>query len=516
MYRMAPMRFSVSAATFALVLPSVVHAADLHVSSAQEIRSAFGSASAGDRIVIAPGEYSFNSSVWSGNNGPVTVTTTEIGSAKLNFDSVEGLVFNHPDWTLEKVWVNGVCSGESCEAGVGVKPNALRFKMERARVSNWTQHVKAARDPNNEVEDAQILGSEFWNDALRPNGATPLDLVGGKRWRIIGNYVHDYGGDPNGDYGIFLKGGTSDGLIEGNLVICAQDNPAGGATVGISFGGGGTGYSFCANQNCDCEDYDSVARNNIVLHCTDAGLHTKRACGSKFLNNTVYDVGAGVQIQINGAGAAVEIRNNVMSAGISGPGTLYTESNNLTRAPATTFRSAYADPDQADFRTGSDPSSLKDQGASLNEVPADYCGATRSAHDLGAIEFPSQCETWPWAGAVVVPNPTPDAGVPDTGTPAPDAGAPPRDAGVTPDAGADPVDSGGPVDDAGQTPNTADGGSVPSGPADAGGGALGPGDDLTGGCSAVVQPSSSLLWLLGAGLWFFASRRRARVRPTSA
>lgn len=504
MYRMAPMRLGPSLVLFLLGLPRLALGADLSVGTAQEIRAAFGSATAGDRIVIAPGEYSFNSAIWSGNAGPVVVTTTEVGAAKLNFNSTEGLVMDQPDWTLERIWVNGVCAGEACEAGIGVKPSARRFTLRNARVSNWTQHVKGARDPNNEVEDGLIASSEFWNDALRPNGATPIDLVGGKRWRIVGNYVHDYGGDPNGDYGIFLKGGTSDGLIEGNLVACAQDNPAGGATVGISFGGGGTGYSFCANQNCDCEDYDGIARNNIVLHCTDAGLHTKRACGSKFYNNTVYDVGAGVQIQINGAGAPVDIRNNVLSGGISGPGTLYTESNNLLRAPAATFRSAYANPDVADFRTGSNPSSLQDQGANLGEVTTDYCGAPRSMHDLGAIEFPSQCDTWPWAGGAAPVDPRPDAGVPDTG-PRDTGGAGP-DAGSPADAESSDPDLGFAAD-AGVPAPRSDAGATDAGtePVDDG-----PPGDLRGGCRAAPGASPELVGLCLAGLLLSAARARRR------
>ncbi len=489
------------------LVPGAVQAADLQVSSASQIASAFGSASAGDRIIIAPGEYSFGAALWTGNAGPVTVTTTDVGAAKLNFNSLEGLVFNHPDWTLEKVWVNGVCAGENCEAGVGVKAGATRFKMQQARVSNWTQHVKAARDPTSEVEDAQILSSEFWNDALRPNGATPLDLVGGKRWRIIGNYVHDYGGDPNGDYGIFLKGGTSDGLIERNLIICAQDNAAGGATLGISFGGGGTGYSFCPNQNCDCEDYDSIARNNIVLHCTDAGLHTKRACGSKFYNNTVYDVGVGVQIQINGAGAPVQIRNNVLSAGISGPGNLYTESNNLISAAASVFRSAYANPDLADFRGGSNSSALENQGANLGEVAGDYCGTTRNMIDLGAIEFPGACDTWPWPGALVPSPGGADAGLRDAGqrdagqrdAGQRDAEPPGPDASVAPDAGVvTPADGG--ARDAGSARPSADAGDQTP-------------DDNTplegSGCHAMQAARGDLAWLLAAAFLLTLRRRRS-------
>ena len=324
-----------------------------------------------------------------------------------------------------------------------------------------------------------------------------------------------------GDYGIFLKGATSDGVIERNLVICGRDRANFGAEVGISFGGGGTGFEFCPGQDCSCEDFDSVARNNIIINCTDSGMHTKRACGSKFYNNLVYNTGAGLQIQENGAGAPVDVQNNVMSHHLVGQNNV-TQANNLFDVPFGTFAAVYADIDGADLTDGPNPSAFSNQGASLAEVTDDYCGAPRvGATDFGPIEFPAACATWPWPSGPV--GPRPDAGVPPDAGANPDAGGGPdvgigADAGANVDAGSMPppdagfTEAGVPVD-VGSAPDTgvrrADSGG---GRADDGGGGGGgnPRDD--GGCSCASSsrgPGGDLLFgllFLGAALVF---RRRS-------
>lgn len=461
------------------------------MSTSGELRDAFASAVAGDVILLSAGTYRFEAALWTSNDGtadePITVTSADATTAKLDFDSLEGMVINNRFWIIEKIWINGACAEPgNCEAGLGVKPDAHNLILRESRLSNWIQHVKGARSPDAEVEDASILNCELWNDRIHWAGGTPLDLVGGKRWRIVGNYIHDYGGDDNGDYGIFLKGGTDDGIVERNLVICEQDRPGGGATVGISIGGGGTGAEFCENRDCSCEDNGSIIRNNIVLHCNDTGLHSRRGCGSKFYNNIVYDTAAGLQIQVDSDGAPLEIRNNVLSGEIYG-GTNYVASDNLLNVPPAVFRAAYADPDSADFTDGPDTSGLRDLGAPLAEVPADYCGRTRGGHDFGAIEFPAACRTWPWSGAGEMTFPAVDGGV------RPDVGSDPV---VQPDASTVPI-------------TTTDAGTTGGG----GGAAVSRRDDVRGGCRCAapsqVPPSSLLLAGLAAA---FAVRARSRRR----
>ena len=412
---------------------STASAEEILVSTRDGFIDAFSRARAGDVVRVMPGTYRFSSSIWTSNPGtptaPILVTGGTVPEVRLDFESVEGLVFNHAHWILENVWVNGDCGDPAdCEAAVGVKPPADGFVMRGCRISNWSQHVKASRSPDDEADDASLLANEFYND-VRINGSV-VDIVGGKRWRVAGNFVHDFGGDPSaGDYGIFLKGATSDGVVERNLVICGHLRPSFGIEVGISMGGGGTGNEYCPNRDCSCEDFNSVVRNNIVLNCSDVGLHTKRACGSKFYHNVVARSDGGLQIQENGAGDPVVVQNNVLEGSIFG-GDNHSAMNNVEGASGALLSRIYRDPANADFREGSDPSVARDLAVRLPEVSEDYCGAPRpdTGRDLGPVEFPAACETFPWSG--VVPPPPRDGGV---GADAGGAGG--ADAGLGPGPG---------------------------------------------------------------------------------
>ena len=385
------------AACLAFMVTGSASAADIDVTNGAELDAAMDTAQAGDVIRLAAGSYDVDAAFRTGNNGtvdmPITITAASLGDATLNMDTVEGLVIEHAYWIIENLVID--CVG-SCDAGVHVKEGADGLVLRTSRLSNFVQHVKASRTPDDEVDGATIAGCEFFNTATI--GGTPIDIVGGTNWHIVGNYVHDYVGD-SADYAMFLKGATSDGLIERNLVICARDMAPFGGAVGISFGGGLTGSQFCPNNDCSCEDTDSIARNNLVLNCNDAGLHTNFACGSKFYNNTVYNTGIGLQIQANGNGAAVEVMNNVFSHRLTGDDNVV-ESNNRFDVPNSEFDLAYGDPLNADLSSGPDPSGFEGTAMPLSDVPNDYCGTARDAAnpDLGAIEFPAACDTWPWMG----------------------------------------------------------------------------------------------------------------------
>lgn len=381
-----------------LCTANAARAADRNVSSAQQLRDAIENAVAGDAILVAPGVYRFDASIWTHHDGapgrPITVRAEKLGEVRFDFHSGEGLVINNAHWTLDRLWINAACDNpQNCETGIGVKPPAHHFLLLHSRTTDWYQHVKSSRETDLEVEDAAIVGNELYNTGTRYSQV--IDIVGGKRWRIIGNYVHDWNGSGNGAFGIFLKGGTSDGVIEQNLVICEKDRPSTGAMVGISLGQGGTGGQWCAN-GCACEDTNGIVRNNIVAHCSDAGLHALKSCGGKFYNNTVYDTLGGLQIQEDSNMAPVEIRNNVIGGRVFG-GTNYVASNNLLEVDDALFAEIYANPAQGNFADGDNVARARDLGVVLPEVTADYCGTLRQGtFDFGAIEFPAGCSTWPW------------------------------------------------------------------------------------------------------------------------
>ena len=386
------------------------------LNSAQSIKQAIEQASAGDVLELEPGTYVFSGAIRTRNAGteeaPITLTSKAGGRAVLKFSGVEGLIVLHPHWVVRGIGIDG-CAGGACQAGLHIKPNADHLLVEGNVLTNWTQHIKSSRtvEVGGGANDVRVIGNEFYNTTpFTGRGSTPIDVVGGDRWLIARNYVHDYGGSNNGNYGIFIKGVTRDSVIEQNLVV-GYTSPEFkvGASVGISFGGGGTGKQFVPNNDNSCEDFNSIARNNIVAQTTDAGLHTKRACGSKFYHNTVFDVGAGLQIQINGAGDPVDIQRNIFQGRITGQDNR-TEQDNLIQASLADFTGAYTDPANLDF------SLLSTQGALFglartDEVMLDYCDVMRAPDSTAYGAVSSQgCSTWPWTSRAQEPQmPSEDA-----------------------------------------------------------------------------------------------------------
>ena len=490
---------------FTLLLSSSTWAVTHNVTTAAEFRTAMQTATAGDVIHVAPGTYTFDSLVRTQNDGPVTITADDVDATRLEFDSVEGLVFYNADWTLENITVYGACTPGDCYAAVGVKQGAHRFLMQGCKLVNWVQHLKSARNDVSEVEDVSILENEFTNDD--PIDGTPVDVVGGKRWRIAGNYVHDYGGSGI-SYGIFIKGATSDSVIERNLVVGAYDRAATGVVLGISLGGGGTGDQFCPGGTaCVCEDRRSIVRNNVVAHCTDACFHTKRSCDGQFLHNVGVDCGIGLQVQNDGAEGPVHIEANVLDGRITG-GNNRTEANNVLQASAT-LSSAYADVGAFDFSVGGDASAVQGLGADLLAIVADdYCGQARTTPtDLGPFVIGDACQVMPWTGlagnAVVEDGGVvggedsgvvggEDSGVvggEDSGVVGgEDSGVVGDDAGVV-DAGGEPEPEPEPEPTASPEPDAAS-------------------DPSADGCSCDASPSTASLWMLGLlALWGWRRRR---------
>lgn len=436
-------------------------AAVVTVTTTQALKDAVAAAQPGTVIEMAPGTYTIVGSLRTAAAGtkaqPITLRAASTGPARIDFsDTQEGIVVGHADWILEHLWVNGVCAG-GCgggAAGIHVKATADRVVVRQSRITNWGENIKSDRDGASEPSDGLLIGNEISNEGADiASGGTGIDLVGGLRWRIVGNYVHDFARNET-HYGIFVKGGARDAVIERNLVIGAKVLPPGtGAAVGISFGGGGTGAQFCNPNNvggggCACETFDGIARNNIVLNTTDAGLHTKRACGSVFAHDTVYNTGLGLQIQNVGAGAPVVLRNSVLGKGITGTAT---SEGNLLNVDDATWKKLFVDPGAADFTEGADASAIRDKGAALPAVTDDYFGAARQGMtDLGAIELPTKGKVWPW-------NEAPGG----SGNGAPDGGG-----ATVPPGGSQPGTPGGPGDPGGANP--ADAGEGTSASSDSG------------------------------------------------
>jgi hypothetical protein len=248
-------------------------------------------------------------------------------------------------------------------------------------------------------DDVLIENSELFNVAPRStaNPVTPIDVVGGQRWIVRANFIHDFEkeGSDRISYAAFFKGNSSDGVFERNLVICEWLS-YGGIRLGLSFGGGGSSPdSVCEDSDCSVEHRNGLMRNNIIAHCpSDVGIYLNEAMNSKIYNNIVYDT-TGIDVRFTPTTA--DIRNNLISGEIrERDGGSVSEGSNLEDISPEQWEAWFTDPDAVDF-TLRDGSMFVDEGESVAEVRNDFCENDRNdgEPDIGPVEYDSDdiCDT---------------------------------------------------------------------------------------------------------------------------
>lgn len=412
---------------------------DVPVRTAAELRAAVTNAQAGDVITLAPGTYNVVGNLPCRAAGtadaPIVVRAARLGDVVVRMDALEGFHVQGPHWTIENLDIAGVCADDSdCEHAFHVVGAADFTTIRHNRVHGFNAHIKGNGLPGSGVtpfpDDVLVEGNEFFNERARntSNPVTPIDVVGGRRWVVRANFIHDHqkGGGDHISYAAFLKGNSRDGLFERNLVAC-ELLTTGGIRLGLSFGGGGSSPDrICEDGSCNPEHQNGTMRNNLIVNCpADVGIYLNEARGTKLYHNTLYNT-AGIDVRF--AASDADIRNNLLMGRIrerdGGKATLGT---NIQQASAADFARWFADPAARDF-TLRDGSQLVDQGALLAAVTDDYCAHARSdgKPDLGAVEYVTAqpCDTTrPAVGAAptptAIPSATPIASVtdgPPTGT----------------------------------------------------------------------------------------------------
>jgi len=396
-----PARKSIVLALACLLLMALrAQAAEINVSTPDEVRNALNQANPGDVIRVAPGVYDFFDAIDFDSAGSPSQPIQLIGqggpdSVEFRINGSLGLSIRGQDYVIEGIWLR--CQGSQCRnaRGISLWGSARRITIRRCRTTDFMQHVKGwiADNTLDAPQDVTLAGNEAYNTAGFNGRSNVLNLDGGTRWRVVGNYVHDYG-NTGINYGIFLKGATTNSVIERNLVAGSYERShGGGISVGISFGGGRMGTQWCAADNtgaggCTCEDFGGIARNNIVVNTSDTALHVNSACGSKFLNNVVYNAPTMLQIQSFEGTGDIEVRNNVLDGGLPGSSNVVA-SGNMTNAD---FAALYNNASALDFSAGTGAGDLA-ANLPLPDVTTDYCGTPRSnAPSRGAIEMPAACD----------------------------------------------------------------------------------------------------------------------------
>lgn len=400
------MRHEIAIALLAAIAAFPAGAAVVPVSTASQLRTAIDAAAPGDVITLAPGTYTLNQTLSCDTAGtadaPIVVRAETLGSALLRFDMLEGFRVTAPHWIFENLDVQGVCAVHAnCEHAFHISGAADFTRVRGCRLRDFNAQIKGNGDGNPFVfpDDVVIERSELANTTARAtaNPVTPIDVVGGRRWIVRANFIHDHQ-KAQGDtvsYAAFFKGNSRNGLFERNLVICERDH-SGGVRLGLSLGGGGSGPdSICEDGSCNPEHQNGTLRNNIVVSCpADVGIYLNEAAGTRIFHNTLIETGG---IDVRFVASVAEIRNNLVAGPIRNrDGGTSTQSDNLTSLTLGQYQGFFAAPLIPDL-TLLAGGTFVDLG-SHQQIPTDYCGLPRragAAPDRGAVEYrvAAPCDT---------------------------------------------------------------------------------------------------------------------------
>lgn len=396
-WRCAGIGLRLPLAAAALALPAALAAGVVPVATPAELIAAINAAAPGDIITLAPGTYdisqNLNCDVAGTASSPIVVRAATHLGALIRFDTVEGFKVSARHWVFEDLDIQGVCAVDSdCEHAFHVFGDADFLALRRNRVRDFNAQVKSNIDPSSSQfpDDVVIEGNEFADTDARQtaNPVTKIDVVGGRRWVVRANYIHDFEKalDNQVSYAAFLKGNSRDGLFERNLVICELDH-AGGVRLGLSLGGGGSSPgSICEDGTCTPEHQHGMLRNNVIVTCPqDVGIYLNSAFDTRIYDNTLI---ANTGIDVRFAASTADLRNNLVSGQIRNrDGGSSTQSANLTGVTTAQYQQWFADPLAADL-TLLEGTAFVDLAEPLAAVPDDYCGTLRgTAPDRGAVEY---------------------------------------------------------------------------------------------------------------------------------
>jgi hypothetical protein len=398
--------------------PALGQSEIVRVSSGAQLIAAIEAAQPGQTIQLlpaGPNDYDLPNKIVIGRAGtaqaPITLRADEIGKPTLRFlpagGIVEGFLVRAPYWTFENLDLIGLCfedSHSSCEHAFHIVGAADHTIVRNTRMLGFNAQIKGNGEDGSGgrvwPDDVLIEGNELYNATPRNTGnpVTPIDVVGGRRWIIRANYIHDFAkaGGNGISYAAFLKGNSRDGLFERNLVVC-EDLHTGQTRLGLSFGGGGSNPDpICEDGTCTPEHRGGIMRNNIIANCpADVGIYLNEAADSQVHHNLLYNTGGGIDVRF--AASSVSLSGNLMSGRIrERDGGKATASGNLENVSEAQFEDWFLAPQFLDFAL-KDGAAFVNKGRPLASVPDDFCGNLRDdgAPDWGAVEYAEgrDCDT---------------------------------------------------------------------------------------------------------------------------
>ncbi|NVK54896.1 MAG: hypothetical protein HWE26_04725 [Alteromonadaceae bacterium] len=274
------------------------------VDSIKTLRETLSAVSTPTKILMQPGEYEIERTLIlpmiDGTVGPFILAAQTRGDVLLTSGTQEALLVSGANWIIEGFEFQGGCDFDTeCEHAIHIMGDADNVIIQDNIFRNFNAHVKSNglqltdEDSRQFPDNVKIISNQFYNQWQRdtPNPVTPLDVVGGDEWLVVGNFVADFAkrrGDKTA-YGMYLKGGGSNGHFENNLVACEWELRSlaySDIRVGLSLGGGGTGNQYCDGGDCRVEHQGGVIKNNTIINCpNDVAIYLNKAAETMVANN---------------------------------------------------------------------------------------------------------------------------------------------------------------------------------------------------------------------------------------
>ncbi len=369
------------------------------ISDLEKLRFVTVYAKPGSVITIAPGVYKgYKSLTLNGVQGddksaPVTLRAERLGTVKVEATGLVALRVTGPNWVIENLDIVGGCAEQTeCEHAFQIGAEASRTVLRNNRMREFNSAIKAGgNDAGVFPRDVLIEGNHIFNSTVRQTSkpVTQVDVNGGKRWKVIDNFIADFGkaGGNQTSYAGFLKSNSSDGEFSRNLVICEWKHK-GGERLGLSFGGGGTtDPNVCENKDCSVFHTNGLMANNIIMNCPDVGIYLNRSKATKIYNNTLIGT-LGIDARFEQTTATIE--NNVVFQRIKERDGGAIEGKNNIVDSLFGESVGFANPSELDFSVTSG-AGLLSNGELPAGVVSDFCGNPRKpgASTIGAIAYGS-------------------------------------------------------------------------------------------------------------------------------
>lgn len=297
----------------------------IYISNIEEFNSIINTAEPGTEIIIQKGIYQIKGRRLdikaSGAPGkPIIFKAEKAGDVIFEMSSQEGFFISKPFIQFENLIFKGTKGDDSwIEHAIHLVGDASNITFKNNEFINFNSHIKSngitKKDSSKHFPShIKIINNNFYNEWKRntTSPVTPIDVVGGTHWLIQNNFIADFGKSGqqgNGTtYGAYLKGGSSNGILDSNIIACSWKIPHTNfrdIRIGLSLGGGGTGNTFCKNDKCDFEHDKGIISNNVIINCdNDVGIYINKSSNTKIYNNILKNT-LGIDIRFPESSATI-------------------------------------------------------------------------------------------------------------------------------------------------------------------------------------------------------------------